>query len=120
MTVIIFFINTSNFSCIFDNSVKHYFILYDISLSPERLTFSTIFFLFFKYVAKKFFILSRPYFPSLSFDINNLKSSTRSSFKKLLDNFIPASIKILQKPNFLASTSDSFKSRFPNLSKEIL
>ena len=44
------------------------------------MTFSTIFFLFFKYVPKKFFILSRPYFPSFSFDINNLGTYFLISF----------------------------------------
>ena len=120
MTIIIFFIYSSNFSCAFNKSIKHYFILYDISSSPERLTFSIIFLLFFKYDPKKLFILSRPFFPSFLLDINYLKSSINFILKKLVVNFIPVSIKILEKPSSFALMRVSFKSRLPVLSKEIL
>ena len=62
-------------------------------------------------------MLALPFLPRFLFEINSLKSSTKFSFKKLLVNFIPASKKILEKPNFLALFSTFLKSSSPFLFK---
>ena len=74
-----------NFSSAFNYSAKHYFILYDTSLSPERLTLSIIFFLFLRNDSKYRFILPLPLLPSLLLDTNNLKLPFDSDmFKTIL------------------------------------
>ena len=69
---------------------------------------------------KYFLILPSPSFPSFLLDIISLKSFIKFLFKKLVVNFIPDSIKILEKPNSFALISDLFKSRSPSLLVGIL
>ena len=112
--------NFMNFSSISNNSVKHYLILYETSLSPKRFVFTILLFLRFKNVLKYFLILPDPLFLRFLFDIKILKSCTRSFLKKLVVNFIPDSKKILEKPKFLTFIRTFIKSRLPFISRGIL